>query len=346
MKEAIGEYQKLGQDKLADLGLTNNLAFALFYGGDYAGACKSAQDLNPQPKALLAACVAMLQDSKAGLAEAANAQKMKLSAAALLASTKPTAAKGLQILEDARKDAATDREKTSIDLALVLGYDVQNNYEKLLAVSSLLLQQVPESKIAFLENTQSLTALGRYDEAMALADQRLKLLDGDADALRAKMAIASARGDYAAARGWAQKLVDQGKQDANLLNSIAWFSLFTGKVRQSDIAAAIKATQMDRDDAAILHTLACLYAETGQTKDAHDLLLRGMDDLNLEQPDDDYWYAFGRIAEQYGENQVAIDDYRKLEKPRHVLALSTSGYLLAQRRLKTLGADTTAVAGK
>ncbi len=53
MKEAIAEYQKLGQDKLTDLGLTDNLAFALFYGGDYAGAYKAAQALNPEPKALM-----------------------------------------------------------------------------------------------------------------------------------------------------------------------------------------------------------------------------------------------------------------------------------------------------
>ena len=66
MKEAIAEYEKLGQDKLADLGLTNNLAFALFYGGDYAGAFKAAQTLNPQPKALIAASKAMLHGSKAG----------------------------------------------------------------------------------------------------------------------------------------------------------------------------------------------------------------------------------------------------------------------------------------
>ena len=70
MKEAIAEYRALGQDKLADLGLTNNLAYALFYGGDYAGAYKAAQSLNPEPKALLAASMAMMQDSKAGLAEA------------------------------------------------------------------------------------------------------------------------------------------------------------------------------------------------------------------------------------------------------------------------------------
>ena len=70
MKEAIAEYEALGEDKLADLGIADNLAFALFYGGDYAGAYKAAQELNPEPKALLAASMAMMQDSKAGLAEA------------------------------------------------------------------------------------------------------------------------------------------------------------------------------------------------------------------------------------------------------------------------------------
>ncbi|MFY9854315.1 MAG: DUF3857 domain-containing protein, partial [Terracidiphilus sp.] len=69
MKEAIAEYQKLGQDKLVELGLTNNLAFALFYGGDPDGAIKAAQALNPQPIALIAASEAILHGSKAGLAE-------------------------------------------------------------------------------------------------------------------------------------------------------------------------------------------------------------------------------------------------------------------------------------
>jgi hypothetical protein len=62
-----------------------------------------------------------------------------------------------------------------------------------------------------------------------------------------------------------------------------------------------------------------------------------MDDLNLDEPDDDYWYAFGRIAEQYGERETAIADYRKLEKPKQALALSTSSYRLAQMRLKAMG---------
>ncbi len=271
--------------------------------------------------------------------QAADARKMKLAAASILVATKPTAAQGVALLEEAMKDASTDREKTNIQLALAAGYSVQNDFAKLLEVSSALLKQTPESARAFWWNSVALTALGRHDEAIALSDERLKLLDGDPDALRRKMFVEVDRGNYAAARGWAQKLIDQGKEDANLLNASAWFALFTGKVEDADVAMAIKATQMAKDNPHILHTLACLYAEAGKTKEAHDLLLRGMDVLDLDEPNDDYWYAFGRIAEQYGEREIAIADYRKLQKPKEALAIPDSTYRLAQMRLKAMNAD-------
>ena len=576
MKEAIAEYRSLGQEKLADLGLANNLVFAYFYGGQYADALKAAQTLNPEPKALIAACVAMLQGSKAGLAEAnkrstddnayketarvagemlmnirqyslasdfltagaagdnsaqtmglanmlrnaqrhedihfantpqdlikrflllsmdpgiteeklyalssrnaiqvmkkedpeelkkmletgkklnmqlarndssldvtldivmqafdpkiegddasgyrvkvqmpganattsfvvkeegqyklldtgekpnsvaleildrvqagdlhgakvlldwmredlhleggddplggpvfprfwikgqtADAAKMKLAAAAILVGTKPTAAQGLTILEAAQKDAATEREKTNLEIALAIGYAMQENFKGLLEVSADLIKQVPESRFAFLSNVDALVGLSRFDEAVKLANERLKLFENDGDALQAQLRIESSRNNFGTARTWGQKIVSQGKEDAGTLNSIAWFALFTGKVSQEDIATAIKATQMSKDNPAILHTLACLYAEAGQPKDAHDLLLRGMDELNLEEPDDDYWYAFGRIAEDYGEREIAIADYQKLAKPKDPMMIPTSTWVLAQSRLKVLGA--------
>jgi tetratricopeptide (TPR) repeat protein len=270
--------------------------------------------------------------------QAADARKMKLAAASILAGTKPTAAQGIALLEAAQKDAVSEREKTNILLALAEGYSLLDNFAKLFDVSSALLKQEPESKLAFSESVQALLGLGRFDEANRLADDRLKLLDGDSDALRMKMVIESTRGNYAAAIALGRKLVDQGKQDAEIFNEIGWFALFTGEVSDADIAAAIKATQLANDNPHILHTLACLYAATGKTKEARDLLLRSMDDLNLDEPDDDYWYAFGRIAEQYGERETAIADYRKLEKPKQVLAIPASSYRLAQMRLKALGA--------
>jgi Flp pilus assembly protein TadD len=271
--------------------------------------------------------------------QAADGRKMKLAAAAILVGTKPTVAQGVAILEEALKDASSDRERTNIQLALMDGYSLQNNFAGLLEVSSALLKQVPESRLAFINNVEALMGLGRHDQAIVLADERLKQLDGDTDALQMKMEIEANRGNFAAARGWAQKMIAQGKEDAGLLNNIAWYALFTGKVEDADIAMAIKSTQMAKDNPSILHTLACLYAEVGKTTEAHDLLLRGMDDLNLNEPNDAYWYAFGRIAEQYGEREIAIADYRKLEKPKEPLAIPTSTYRLAQMRLKAMNAD-------
>jgi tetratricopeptide (TPR) repeat protein len=277
--------------------------------------------------------------------EAAEAPKMTLAAGSLMVGTKPTAAQGVKLLEDARKSATTNREKINIEIALAEGYGELEEFAKLLEVASDLVKEVPESRSAFMTNVEALIGLKRYDDALALADARLKLLEGDSDALQAKMQIEASRGNYAAARAWIQKLIDQGKGDASLLNSMAWFALYTGKVDQADVAMATKASQMDQNSPAILHTLACVYAETGKTKEAHDLLLRAMDELNLDEPDDDYWYAFGRIAEQYGEQEVAISDYRKLEKPKDAMVISTSSYQLAQNRVKAMGAED-AAAGK
>ena len=209
----------------------------------------------------------------------------------------------------------------------------------MLDLASALLKQEPDSKTAFIDNALGLWVLGRFDEAIKLADDRLKLLDNDADALTMKIQIEANRANYEAARGLAQT-ADLEKEDATLLNNVAWDALFTGKVTQDDVARAIRATEMQKDAAFILHTLAYLYTEVGDTKDAHDVLLRAMDDWNLDEPNDEVWYVLGRIAEQYCERDIAIADYRKLKKPEEVLAIPTSTYTLAQIRLKAMGAET------
>ena len=269
--------------------------------------------------------------------EAADARKMKLAAASMLATDKPTAAQGVALLEAALNDAAGDRERTNIRLALADGYAIQDNYARMIEVSSALLKDEPESKTAFVDNVLPLMALRRYDEAMALVDARLKLLENDSDAFQMKIQIESNRGDIAAARADSKKLASLGKEDGMLLNDDSWFALFSPKVEQSDIAEAIRATELEKDAPAILHTLACLYAEAGDTKDAREVLLRAMDDWELIEPNDQIWYVLGRIAEQYGEREIAIADYHKLEKPKEPLELPTSTWQLAQMRLKAMG---------
>ena len=246
---------------------------------------------------------------------AADAAKMELAAGALMSSAKSTSTPALAILEPALTHATSVTEKTNIELALVTAYATKEKYAQQLKVSEALVEQYPDSKRAFSARVFALAGLGRAKEALALCDERLKQLEDDPETLEMKLMVLSMSGDHAGAHALGLKMLAKGKADGGILNDVAWSTLFTGKVEDSDVELAVKATQMQPDATGILHTLACLYAERGKTKEAHAMVLRALDQLNLEEPDDNYWYVLGRIAEQFGERETAIADYRKLTKP-------------------------------
>ena len=66
------------------------------------------------------------------------------------------------------------------------------------------------------------------------------------------------------------------------------------------------------------------------------MLVQAMDSLNLDEPNDNYWYAFGRIAEQYGERATALAIYARVAKPERSEEIGYSSYHLAQVRLQAL----------
>jgi Flp pilus assembly protein TadD len=276
----------------------------------------------------------------------ATAAQMKLAAAGILAGTKETAAQGVTILESALPTAANDQTKLNIQLALATGYQNIEDFQKLNAVASELAKQNPESRRVFLNQSYALRILGRYDEGDALAADRLKRLPDDVDALVAHALLAQARGDYAGARVFEQKIEAAGKADASTLNAIAWLSLFTGAVTEADIQTAIRGAQMNRNDWPVLHTLGCLYADVGKTKEAHSVFQQAMDMAELDEPNGEFWFAYGRLAEQFAEYDLAKTDYGKVPKPKNAASIPGSSYLLAQRRLQTLDASAAPAGGQ
>jgi tetratricopeptide (TPR) repeat protein len=93
---------------------------------------------------------------------------------------------------------------------------------------------------------------------------------------------------------------------------------------------------LDPNDPHALHTLGCVYAAAGKPKEAREVLPQGMDLDHLNEPNPDYWYALGLIAEQYGLREIAISDYAKVIKPQDALKVPDSSYHLAQTRTKAL----------
>ncbi|MFY9645026.1 MAG: DUF3857 domain-containing protein [Terriglobales bacterium] len=196
----------------------------------------------------------------------ADAATMKLAAASILTDDKQTAPQGLAILEAAKDSARNDAEKVSISLALLTGYASLDEHDKALAVGSELAKQYPESERIFYNQSFHLRALNRFDEADLLAAERLKRVPGDLAAMRVVVYSAWGQGDYSKAHALAQKILDEGKAEPQDMNIVAWSSLFTGKVEPADIEDALKGAQLSNNNANILHTLGCVYAEVERPK--------------------------------------------------------------------------------
>jgi hypothetical protein len=129
------------------------------------------------------------------------------------------------------------------------------------------------------------------------------------------------------------------KSDASDKNELAWYALFTGKVSNEDVETALAAAQGNQNNGNVLHTLGCIYAEVGKTKEAREVLVHAMDLGNLDEPNDAFWYAFGRVAEQYGELDIARADYERVSKPKNAMQVPSSPYRLAQLRMKAMGTE-------
>lgn len=262
---------------------------------------------------------------------------MKVAAALLVLSrSKDYAKTSIEILEEARKTSTRDTDKTNILLGLVWAFQLTEDHPKALEIAKLLVNEYPESEEAFQIETRELMQMNRHAEMDKAAGERLQRIPDDIQAMRTHLEAAMGREDYVAASVWNKKIISHDKASANDLNSAAWNVLFTGKVTQADVEFALKALELSPDETSTMHTLACLYAEMGNAPKATEILLRSMDLLNLDEPNEDYWYAFGRIAELYGEREEALAAYSRVKTPEQPAAIPTSTFKLAQMRLQVL----------
>ena len=263
----------------------------------------------------------------------ADPAQMKLAAAAILAQSVETSPDSLPILEPALANAANETDKLNISIALLGAYAQLDEYTKTVALAAQVAKQYPESKSLFFSQEIALRGLGRFAEADQLAQEMTKRLPDDADVMRAFVYTAVAREDYQLARELSRKMIAAGKAEAGDYNSAAWNALFTGVVQSEDLDDATKGAQLTQNSPGVLHTLGCVYAEMNKTKEAREVLIQAMDELNLGEPEDNYWFAFGRIAEQYGETAIASADYHQVKTPKKPVQIPGSSYRLAQNRL-------------
>lgn len=262
---------------------------------------------------------------------------LTLAAASLWVTSPTSAQRGIALLEQA-KVGATDSQAEAIDLALMFGYEQLRDHEHALEMANALAKRSPLSRRAFFSRAAHLRALNRFKEADALAEERLKALPDDIDALRTLAMNSAASRDYATAYARGLKVLADARSGPGDMNQLAWSSLFFDREGGPDVENAVRATQARESAMPALHTLGCVYAEVGKTREAREVLLQSMAARNMTEPSGDFWYAFGRIAEQYGEREIALADYAKVKPPEDLSLAYTSSYELAQKRVKALGA--------
>jgi Flp pilus assembly protein TadD len=264
--------------------------------------------------------------------KAADETTARTAAAVLLPFTKQSAEIALPVLLSVRPDAAPDVQ-WRIDQALGVAYGLLEKWPELLETADRLAERHPDSATAFEWGYRALYQLKRFDEIEKRANARLARLADDPAALRSLGRLALERGQPAVAQKYfAEVIAKATTPSATDYNEQAWSALFSGSSIPDAIEQARQAVAIAPRHYASLNTLAALYAEQNSSAEARETFLQslaaGTDEMETQD-----WYIVGRIAENYGMREPAIEAYRKVEKPK---SIEGSSWQLAQKRLEGL----------
>ncbi len=263
-----------------------------------------------------------------------NSTSMEIAALALF--PEPAAAPSLVPRLIAMRNAASESGKR-IDLDLLLAQLFIRSGDSAQAFTSIeaLLRRYPDSPTALSLAGQAYALRKDFNGWNALLGARLAKYTADRRLLLEKALAEETEGRYAQAQTTVQAVLAGGRASLTDFNNYAWLGLFTGKVDQSTLDAALRATGGTKPEYGTLHTLACVYAALGRTTEARETLLQAMQTANQVEPDEAVWFGFGLIYEQLGERDAAIAAYRRVIAPSGTPSpLST--YKLAELHLAQL----------
>ena len=144
-------------------------------------------------------------------------------------------------------------------------------------------------------------------------------------------------GDFDTVEKRLRPLAAGEKASPAVLNNLAWNALLRGAAGPQAVDdATAAAAKTSYQNSACLNTLAAVQAEQGKTAEALENLRRSVE-LRGDEAKEVDGYVLGRLAEQYGLDDIAAGLYRKISSPKRSSA--DDAYHLAQRRLKKLGKE-------
>ncbi|MGE5113881.1 MAG: DUF3857 domain-containing protein [Acidobacteriaceae bacterium] len=232
---------------------------------------------------------------------------------------------------------ASEADRPQVQTMLASAYRATKQWPELQATGADILQKFATSDFAFGALMDGCTHTKDWQACDAAIDARLTRLPNDPVTVRARARAFEWRMKYSEARTAYQTILDSGRATESDMNSYGWDALFTGTVSGTDLDVVQRGSSVSQNNNySIVHTLACLYAEIGKTKEARELLLHTIDLGGLDEPDSQVWYGLGRIDEQYGETDAALRAYGRMKQQEGDDDYPTSMWNLGQIRLRAL----------
>jgi tetratricopeptide (TPR) repeat protein len=247
----------------------------------------------------------------------------------------------------AAREKANGQRQTDLDLLLAELAIGAEEPKIALPAAMRLLDQEPDSLTALRLAGSAYSFLNDAKSWQAMLAPKLAKKPKDHDLLTEQVRAYELAHDFAAAQATQQMVLDSGKAESEDYNGYAWLGLFHDHLGEDVTKAAQQANMLTKNgNFAELHTLACIYAAQGRTTEARQVLKQAMYAGSMTEPDSSVWYALGLIYEQYGARTAALDAYGRVrahDLDDHTYIDPTSTYLLAQARIKALGAAGTQV---
>jgi tetratricopeptide (TPR) repeat protein/transglutaminase-like putative cysteine protease len=259
--------------------------------------------------------------------------------AAVMVSGSRWSASSISILQRAIAEAKSDEQRVNFQLALCSALLRVEQWRDLASVADKLVTKFPRSETAFHYLATAYVRFQQWNDLERISRDRLSRLPEDPMATRDLARGELTRGEIQLARATLKPLIENHPNPEDL-NEYAWAALFTKSDEPEAIETAQRANNLtSHRNFAILHTLACLYAQTGKAREARQTLLDAMEAGHLPEPNDAIWFGLGRIADEYGEQQAALSAYNRVKRPKRPELESNSTWSLAQERIRTLLQD-------
>ena len=265
----------------------------------------------------------------------ADSETMRTAALVLLRSK---ALKGVYLsqLDRARQSAKSEIDHSRLTMVMAYAYSAQQRWNEMLPLAEELIKSYPSSLRAFGIATTAYSGAKKFEEWDGAVQARIRQYPDELEYVRSSARLSVYRGQFAQSREITKTIIDKGQATANDLNLYAWYALFLSTPLGHDgVEIGQRANELTKNaNFDILHTLACLDAQIGQTSQARELLLKAMEASHLEEPNSAVWLGLALIAEQYGVVDAAQKMYGRVEKP--LTEYPGSSYALAQLHLATL----------